>query len=380
MIGIKYVFAQDPSGYGNAARNDIHALYMAGANLTTEVIKQMGEDTNYGISGLISNSLKDRNINYGAKIIHLTPDLYPRYIEEGKYNIARLFWETDRLPKEWVQPCNMVQEIWTASEQMAKMIKDSGVNVPIKWFPQPIDTSNLYENIPAFSTQFPKDFTFYSIFQWIARKNPRALLRAYWKEFEGNDNVTLLLKTYRISYHQSEYEMIKDEIVQLKNDLRLKHYPKIYLVERLLSEKEIIKLHLMGDCFIQSSSGEGWSRPTQEAMLYGKPVISGDNGGITDYLTPYYYYKVNSSEVRATVQPFIPWYTNDMFWKELDEDSLREQMRTVYNEYNKAQKTAKKAQEYVLENLSLDKVGKLLLNRVEECNATSAIGKSQDLV
>lgn len=174
--------------------------------------------------------------------------------------------------------------------------------------------------------------------------------------------------------------MIKDEIVQLKNELKLKHYPKIYLVERLLSEKEMIKLHLMGDCFIQPSSGEGWSRPTQEAMLYNKPVISGDNGGLTDYLTPYHYYKVESSEVRATTQPFIPWYTNEMFWKELNEESLREQMRSVYNEYPKAQKTAKKAQDYVLNELSLDKVGKLLLNRVEECCATSVIETNQDLI
>lgn len=364
MIGIRYVFAQDPSGYGNAARNDIHSLYMSGANLTTEIIKQMGENTDYGIAGTISNALKSREIDYKVKIIHLTPDLYPRYMEDGVYNIARLFWETDKLPREWVEPCNMMQEIWTASEPMAEMIKRSGVNVPIYSFPQPIDTSKKDERILAFETQYKKDFTFYSIFQWILRKNPRTLLRAYWKEFEGNDNVTLLLKTYRVTYQPTEYDLIKNEIQTWKNELKLNHYPKIYLVEKLLKDSEIYRLHKTGDCFIQPSSGEGWSRPTQEAMLMGKPVISGNNGGITDYLTPYHYYKVESKEAQATMQSFIPWYVSDMKWKELDEDSLREQMRIVYNEYGKAQKTAKKAQDYIIDNLSLDKTGQLMQDRL----------------
>jgi glycosyltransferase involved in cell wall biosynthesis len=245
---------------------------------------------------------------------------------------------------------------------MAKMISDSGVTTPIRWFPQPIDTS--LENIKPFSN--PKDFIFYSIFQWIARKNPRTLLRAYWKEFEGDEKVTLLLKTYRIGYQPNEFELIKQDIESWRNELKLKSYPKIHLVEKLLSEGEIKKLHVMGDCFIQPSSGEGWSRPTQEAMLYGKPVISGASGGITDYLTPYYYYKVESKEVPVTVQSFINWYASPQKWKELDEDSLRGQMRSVYNEQSKAQSTAKRAQEYVRNEFSLDKVGKLMLNRLNE--------------
>ncbi|MCK9371078.1 glycosyltransferase [Candidatus Dojkabacteria bacterium] len=363
---IRYLMANDPSGYGAAARNDVHALYVSGVPITTEIIKQMGENTDYGISGLIANALQNRDIDYKIKILHLTPDLYPRYIEDGIFNIGRLFWETDRLPKEWVQPCNLMQEIWTASESMAKMITDSGVTTPVRWFPQPIDTSKLSERIQAFETQYPKDFTFYSIFQWIMRKNPRTLLRAYWKEFEGNDAVTLLLKTYRVTYQPSEYELIKGEIQTWKNELKLDHYPKIYLVDKLLKDSEIYRLHKMGDCFIQPSSGEGWSRPTQEAMLMGKPVISGNNGGITDYLTPYHYYKVESKSVQATMQSFIPWYVSEMSWKELDEDSLREQMRIVYNEHGKAEKTAKKAQDYVCENLSLDKVGQLMFNRITE--------------
>jgi glycosyltransferase involved in cell wall biosynthesis len=364
---IKYATSNDPSGYGEAARMDIHALYMAGANITTEIAKQMAEQTNYGISGALVKALENRDIDYQFKIIHLTPDLYPRYIEKGKYNIARLFWETDRLPKEWVEPCNAVDEIWTASENMQKMIIDSGVRTPVYCFPQPIDTS--LENIKPFGNE--KDFIFYSIFQWIARKNPRTLLRAYWKEFEGNDKVTLLLKTYGVTYQKSEFDRIKAEIEGWKKELNLKSYPKIWLCEKLLSENEVKKLHVFGDCYISPSSGEGWARGTHEAMLYGKPVISGDVGGITDYITNYY--KVESKEVRATVQSFIPWYTQEQFWKELDEDSLRKQMRLVFSQ---GRKNALEAQNAVKSEMSLDKVGKMMQTRLE-CISAKNVSESE---
>ena len=362
MIGIKYTSAWcNPSGYGSAARAFINALYIAGINLTLETVSQMGESTNYGTAGSICKSLENRDIDYKIKIIHLTPDLYPIYIEKDKYNIGHLFFETNKLPEPWIKSCNMMDEIWTASEQQASMIRNSGVTVPIYSFPQPIDI-NL-ENLPPLKTQYEKDFYFLSIFQWITRKNPEGLLKAYWKEFTGNDNVTLVLKTYRVTYSEQEYELIKQEIEQWRKELNLKHYPKIYLVNNLLTEKQIIQLIKMSDCYVSASSGEGWARGTQEAMLYGNPVISGDNGGITDYITDYF--KVESKSVRATTQSFIPWYTSEMFWKELDEDSLRKQMRAVFSDFPSAKQVAVKSQEAVCE-MSLDKVGKMMLNRLNE--------------
>ena len=183
--------------------------------------------------------------------------------------------------------------------------------------------------------------------------------------------MTLLLKTYRVTYSEQEYELIKQEIEQWKKELNLKHYPKIYLVTTLLTEMQIEQLIKMCDCYVSSSSREGWARATQEAMLYGKPVISGSNGGITDYITDFY--KVDSKEVRATVQSFIPWYTSEQFWKELDEDSLRKQMRLVFSQ---GRKVALEAQNAVKSEMGLDKIGKLMLNRLE-CISVKNVSESE---
>ena len=370
MISLKYTFSSDPSGYGSAARNFVASLFTAGINITTEPIKQTVENTDYGMEGAICSKLKDRNIPYKIKIIHLTPDSIPMYQEKGIYTISHLFWETDRLPKEWIQPLNSCDEIWTASPQMTEMIKRSGVSTLCSTFPQPIWTDQSEDTSPPFLLPFAKDFTFYSIFQWIDRKNPRALLRAYWKAFEGNDKVTLLLKTYRINYAESEFNLIKRDVEKWRKELDLKHYPKVYMTRKLLTQNQMIKLHKMGDCYVTSTSGEGWNRPIQEAMMLGKPVISADNGGITDLLLKSQYFQVPSTPVNATEVSTIPWYTRDMLWKEIDEDKLAEQMLYVHNQYDKVKEVAKKTQDYVVSEFSYQTVGKKMYNRLLEIYKT----------
>jgi len=188
----------DASGYGEANRNYIAALHAANIDVTTERVSQVSESTNLGWMGQLCKRLENSFDDYSVKVIHLTPDIYHLYMEQGKYHIGHLFWETDKLPKSWVAPCNRMDEIWTASEPMADVIRGSGVTVPIFAFPQPIELINQVAPTPH------DNFHFYSIFQWTPRKNPAALLEAYWKAFEGNDNVTLMLKTFRLNYSRAE--------------------------------------------------------------------------------------------------------------------------------------------------------------------------------
>lgn len=368
MISIKYTgTVLDPSGYGQSNRADVMALFVAGANLTVEPLQQTQFKTSYDIQEKIMKHLAGRNIPYKIKILHITPDLYPKYMEKGKYHIGRLVWETDKLPKEWVEPCNLMNEIWTTTPSSKEVMEKGGVTVPVYVFSEPIMVQEANELISPFVTKYKKDFTFYSIFQWIDRKNPKGLLRAYWTTFKGNDDVTLLLKTYRNSYEDEEFQTIETDIESWKRELGQKHYPKIFLVKKLLKNSDMKRLHMMGDCFVNPSTGEGWCRPMVEAMLYGKPVISGLTGGVSE-LVPHYY-QVDSRTAQVTAQTWIPWYKDDMKWKLLDENKLGEAMMEVYKDYNSAKGVAKRAQNYVIDNFSLQTVGVMMIKRLEEIYA-----------
>ena len=371
MNNIRYIGTfSDPSGYGASNRADVMALYVAGANITTQTIQQTQFRSTYDIQEKIVNYLEGRNIDYKIKILHITPDLYPRYLESGKYHIGRLVWETDKLPESWINPINMMNEIWTTTENHAEIMRKSGVTVPIYVFPEPMEVRE--EKIIPFKTKDKKDFIFYSIFQWIDRKNPRGLLRAYWKAFENRDDVTLMIKTYRVTYDPSEFKIIEADIENWKKELNLKgKYPKVWLVEKLMTSGEVKKLHALGDCYVNPSSGEGWCRPIAEAFLAGKPVISGDNGGVTDVITNYY--KVPSKTSQVTAQSFIPWYEGSQNWKLIDEDELGSYMKFVdadfngdMDAHNMTMAALKKVREEVIENLSLQTIGAKMLARLSE--------------
>lgn len=366
MISCKYsgTFA-DPSGYGSANRSFITALFLAGVEVTTElVVQSMARAKSYGWSGELCRSLEDRTIPYYIKIIHLTPDCYPKYIEKGRYNIGHLFFETDRLPKEWVEPCNLMDEIWTASDIQAEMIRKSGVRVPIYSFPQPIDVIPSQRPSKRFVIPGFKGKVFYSIFQWIDRKNPKALLTNYWKAFQGNYDVVLLLKTYRVNYSEEEFQLIKDEIKAWKIELGLPHYARVLLIKKLVSTEDLFRLHTTGDIYINTSRGEGWCIPAIEAGLMGKPVISIDKTGFADYLPKGCYYPCGSKSESVVEQKWIPWYTADQNWLEISASDLVKQMKSAYNRPNEAGKIGAKAQQYILDNFSYQTVGNKMKERL----------------
>lgn len=366
-MNIKYCGTfPDSSGYGMANRNYITALYINGINLTTEHISQMADKADYGWIGNLCFSLQDKKIDYRIKFLHITPDMYPRYMENGKYHIGHLFWETDKLPKEWINPCNRVQEIWTLSEQQAEMIRNSGVTTPIKCFPQPINTDWADTAAPAYKVPNFDGFIFYSVFQWIERKNPEALLKNYWKTFEGKQDVCLVLKTYRVNYSAKEFEVIKNDIRKWKQDLRLKTYPKVWLVNTLFNTQQQYRLHKSGDVLISTSRGEGNGIPMVEASLMGKPVIYINKTGIADLFPKDIYYPIDCTQTQATQVHWIPWYTPDQQWYNIDEKALANQMMECYINRKEVKERGSKASEWVKNNLNYWKVGQQMKQRLEE--------------
>jgi glycosyltransferase involved in cell wall biosynthesis len=366
-VAVKYTGTfSDHSGYGSANRAFIAALHLAGVDVTTELVVQVKDRTNFGWEGELAHQLQDRTIPYKVKIIHLTPDVYEPYMEDGIYHIGHLFWETDKLPADWDKYCNKMGEIWTSSAHMINLLKQSGVKVPIYAFPQPIDITIADKDYGKYSIPHHKGYLFYAIFQWIERKNPKALVKAYWEAFEGRDDVTLLIKTWRLSYDQGEFEKIKQEIQGWKNEIRSSHYPRILISQHLLTNQGMLKLHQTGDCYVSSHRGEGWSRPMQEALLMGKTAISTARGGIYEYLRQEHYFPIDSKYVPVTETPWIKFYTVDQQWAEIDGEKLKQAMRFAYTNQIISAAKGIVAKSYIKDNFSYHKIGGMMRERLEK--------------
>ena len=367
MIKIRYCGSTpDNSGYGDANRADIASLFLAGGDVSVEAESQTIAKVPTGWVGELCQSLENRDIDYKIKIVHLTPDCYPRYLEEGKYHVGRLMWETNLLPPEWIAPCNKMEEIWTATKEQAEVIKNSGVKVPIYVFPEAVDISLAEKQMEEFVIPNFTGTVFYSIFQWIERKDPHSLLTTYWKTFEGVDDVVLILKTYRVTYSEADFKKIKDDITRWKNSLKLKNYPKVLLVQELFDGRKLWQLHKTGGVLISTSRGEGWNRPAVEASLLGNPVISIDRTGFADIFPKDIFYPVTCAEAPVITQSWIPWYQKEQVWFNINTQDLSRTMMQVYKDQEEVRLRGTKAQNWVKDNLSYHKVGQAMIERLEE--------------
>jgi len=370
---LKYVGAcKDYSGYGEAARHDVGALVSAGVNVTLKIPVYTPEHSDFGALGQLCLELENKPIAYPFVMLHITPNVYEQYMEAGKFHIGRVFWETDKLPLDFANRVQLLDEVWTGSEYNAQAIRNAGVTKPIYIVPEAIDASLDPDSVQPYITANKDDFKFYSIFEWTYRKNPHALLEAYWREFEDTKNVSLTIKTYVDNFRPEKMKEIERDIKQLKVRLGLKNYAPIFLYTNLMDRHQIYRFHKSFDCFVSAHRGEGWGIPQMEAMIMENPIISTNVGGIHEYLT----HKKNAlllndfKMIRVDNSRNQQWYTPDQHWADVDVAELQANMRYVFKNKKKAKELGINGGKLVREQFSLQTVGKKMRDRLNDIEAT----------
>jgi len=358
--GIKYVGPLfDLSGYGQASRGYVLALHKLGIPLTLKPISFEQGKTNFGENGKILQSLIDKKVDYNIVIIHLTPEHWSKFREPNKLNIGYCVWETDKLHPDWpIYINNNVEACIVSCDWSVDVYKRSGVEVPVFSVPHGIDLSEFEGIVPyEVSGVKPGAFKFYSIFQFTERKNPMAIIKSYWHAFQKDENVALILKTYRMGFTDQDKQIIRDTVGRIKSVMPMDKYPPMYLVMDSLDRHQILGLHMFGDCCVSLDRGEGFGLVPFEAGVCGKPIIVTGIGGALEYAKPENSYLVNHFMTPVFGMPQSPWYRGDQMWAEPDLAHAVELMRRVYDNQGFAADRGKMLQKYISDNLTWEKVG-----------------------
>lgn len=365
--GVKYTSALiDSSGYAAAARAYVDALTdHPELDITAAVVSFENAKTTHGPLMHKLKTYVNRQIPYRIHITHLTPPNYPQTRESNKYNIAYTVWETDKLPTQWVELCNLMDEIWVPSTWNIEVFKKSGVTKPILCVPHIVAEPDLSDAEHVSFPKGPNTYAFYSIFQWIARKGPTALLKAYLTEFAPDEDVVLALKTYRIDASAKEQNLIKQDIAAIKQSLNMKAFPPLLFFGSLLSAEHMKGLHLAGDCYVSPHAAEGFGQCLTDAAMYGKPVISTRYSGNLDFLNDENSFLINYQETPVTGMIF-PHYDGTMTWAEPNIIHLRQLMRWCFEHRAAAAEKGLRAKQEILAKYNKTTVMTLMADRIKE--------------
>ncbi|WP_248926167.1 glycosyltransferase family 4 protein [Paenibacillus hamazuiensis] len=352
------------SGLGIASREYVRALRRQGVDVKVDT--GVSEKAKAGDTG-------KRKI----LIYHYPPSMINMNKERKRFDriILNTVWETTRIPQRWMANINRFDAVCVPSEHNKTALRNSGVTVPIFVVPHGVYTQQFRpgnKKLPL--KQAAGRFVFISVFGFQHRKNPEALLKAYWQEFSAKDRVLLVIKTNGYARYENS-AWIKTKIARYKNSLNLrKDTAPIAIYAGQMGKDRIKQLYALGNVFVLPTRGEGVGLPFLESLASGVPVIATGWGGHMDFLTRnnsfIVAYKLTKPTASMNGGSAISRTFRHLFagsgqrWAEPDIGSLRKQMRYAYSHPDLCRKKGRQGRQDML-RWSWDRAGKLFKQAIE---------------
>lgn len=329
-------------GWGIASREYIKAIATQIPDLATRPIYYT--ENKADIDQEISNYEKRNFDSYDIVFQKVLPQSISASAI-AKKNVGLSALETNNITNfESITNINRLDEICVPSTVEAKCLRESGITTKIKSISQPIDI-DLYKtkhdhkiNLPFFTDN---TFYFYTIGEWIERKNFKDLIAAFHLAFDIVDDVGLVIKTSEI---HGDSQKIQSDIQKITNKLRIRReYKKEIIITQKLTDDDMIGLHNACHCFVMPSFGEAFCRPAAEALICGNTPIVTDKIGTCDFIDNNNGYLINSrKQPIITSEPCLSenfnMYNANEYWLQPSVTHLIECMQKIYRLYKNNRK------------------------------------------
>jgi len=267
-----------------------------------------------------------------------------------QYRIGYTPWESTEIPDEWVTKMRKMDEIWTPCTFVQKIYEKYEVNSTIRCVPHGFDP----EVWKIFQRYDKGSITFLHVGGPTARKGAQRVVDAFLDLFDGNENVSLILK----SEGPTEARVTIDGVFG-----SARRHPQITCVTELLSVEDLVKLYESADCLVYPTNGEGFGLIPFQGIASGIPTIVTDATACADFAHL-------AMPIKAHETPGVGVHLGS--WYEPDPDSLREQMLKVVEDFdNCKEKAIRSAQilhststwDHVAENI-VDILGDKIFRRI----------------
>ena len=309
-------------GYGVASLNILKALQKEGVDVGLSVIGQpqiTTEEDAQAVRRAIESAKTFDNKAPCIKIWHQN-DMAQR-IGSGRM-IGFPIFELDTfsdLEKHHLSSCDelMVCSQWAKDVVMDQCPPTSYRGVPIEEFD---DESRVHvvplgvdaELFPPAKPNITDKTVFLNCGKWEIRKGHDILIESFKRVAEKHDNVELwMMCTNPFNSPEEEAKWTK-----------LYDHPKVKLIPRMPSQREVYNIMTHADCGVFPSRGEGWNLELLEMMAIGRHVIATNYSAHTEFCNEDNCKLLPIKEVEPAFDG--KWFFEQGNWAKLDDESISE--------------------------------------------------------
>jgi glycosyltransferase involved in cell wall biosynthesis/2-polyprenyl-3-methyl-5-hydroxy-6-metoxy-1,4-benzoquinol methylase len=348
-------------GIGEAARQLAAAVEAAGLPHATTTYDATLNRQSHPFSDRPSGAAYDLNV------VCVNADSTPKFAGDvgpeffrGRHTAGYWFWEVEDFPKSMHAAFDIVDEVWTATDFIARAVRGAGLK-PVYTVPLPVSVPRFSPSLDRAHFGLSDAFTFVFIFDFLSifeRKNPLGLISAFTTAFAPGEGPVLVIKSINGNLRLAQLERLRAAIGD-RTDVRI--------VDGYYTAEEKNALVGVADCYVSLHRSEGLGLTMAEAMALGKPVIATGYSGNLHFMTPENSFLVGYS--RARVPPGCAPYPTTTEWAEPDEKEAAALMRDVYERRDAAREKGAIARQDILERHNLQTSAQAVRARVEAIRA-----------
>lgn len=241
-------------------------------------------------------------------VIHhkLPGQAVPPILSSSRYLIGRMMTESSLLSKKELHQSQVFDEIWVPTSFHASVFAAYGVPPQkLQVVPEAVDVqfysdyNNDNRNRGGEQSPPKELFRFLSIFKYEKRKGAEILLSSYWKTFQKEDKVELVIRSYKPSWEPGSADLYK-----VFNTLAIKEFGRpmselatVVWLKNDLTKHELRALYQSAAVFVLPTRGEGWCLPCAEALAAGTPLIVTNFSGPSVFLSQEHSYPLSYAPI-----------------------------------------------------------------------------------